>query len=99
MICYLYFPAIISSQTQQNSVSTVQSVNSNVQFKDELVENVVTPGDIRPLTSSDCLGISGISEMSQTLPTFEPKFNYVTFNSANTAQIMAMIVVNPQVNI
>lgn len=74
-------------------------MNSNTRFNDELVGHVVSAGGVTTLSSNGCIGISGITEMSPTLPSFEPKYNYVTFNAANSAQIMSMIVINSQVSI
>lgn len=45
------------------------------------------------------MGISGTPGMSPPLPLVEPKFNYVTFNTTNSSQIMSMIVINSQVKI
>lgn len=99
MISNIYiFLAIISSQAQQNIISSMQSINSNIRFNDELVGHVVAAGGVTSLTSSGSMGISGLTEMSPPLPSYEPKFNYVTFNTANTAHIMSMIVINSQVN-
>lgn len=89
------FFSAISSQ-QHNIISTISSMNTR--FNDELVGHVVSAGGVTTL-SNGCIGISGITEMSPTLPSFEPKYNYVTFNAANSAQIMSMIVINSQVSI
>lgn len=45
------------------------------------------------------MGISGTPGMSPPLSLIEPKFNYVTFNTTNSSQIMSMIVINSQVNL
>lgn len=79
--------------------STVASMNSNTQFNDELVGHVSSGGGITSLSSNGCININGMTEMSPTLPSFEPKYNYVTFNAANSAQIMSMVVINSQVSI
>lgn len=92
------FLAIISSQAQHQNISSIQSFNSNTRFNDELVGHVVAAGGVTSLTSSGSMGISGLTDMSPPLPSYEPKFNYVTFNTSNTAQIMSLIVINPQVN-
>lgn len=88
-----------SQPQQQNIISNIQTMNANVRFNDELVGNVVAAGGVTTLTSNGCMGISGITGVSPPLPSFEPKFNYVTFNTANSAQIMSMVVINSQVNI
>ncbi|XP_050542433.1 CCR4-NOT transcription complex subunit 1-like [Daktulosphaira vitifoliae] len=89
---------IVSSQAQQSNItSTVQSVTTNTRFNDELVGHVVAAGGVTTLTSTGSMGISGTPGMSPTLPLVEPKFNYVTFNTANSSQIMSMIVINPQI--
>lgn len=77
----------------------ISSMNSNIRFNDELVGHVVSAGGITSLSSNGCIGISGMAELSPTLPSFEPKYNYVTFNAANSAQIMSTIVINSQVSI
>lgn len=54
-------------------------------------------GGVTTLTSTGSMGISGTPGMSPPLPLVEPKFNYVTFNTTNSSQIMSMIVINSQV--
>lgn len=94
------FLAIVVSQAQQpNVTSTVPSISSNTRFNDELVGHVVAAGGVTTLTSSGSMGISGTPGMSSPLPVVEPKFNYVTFNTTNSSQIMSMIVINSQVNV
>lgn len=88
-----------SQPQQQNIIANIQTMNPNVRFNDELVGNVVAAGGVTTLTSNGCMGISGLTGISPPLPSFEPKFNYVTFNTANSAQIMSMVVINSQVNI
>jgi hypothetical protein len=58
----------------------------------------VAAGGVTTLTSTGSMGISGTPGMSPPLPLVEPKFNYVTFNTTNSSQIMSMIVINSQVN-
>lgn len=77
----------------------MQPINCNTRFNDELVGHVVAAGGVTALTSTGSMGISGTSDMSPPIPMAEPKFNYVTFNTANLAQIMSMICINSQVNI
>jgi len=90
---------MISSQIpSQNIISTVQSINSNARFNDELVSQVVAAGGVTSLTSNGSMGISGHTDISTPIPTLlEPTFDYVTFNISNYAQIMSMISFNPQV--
>lgn len=97
---YRFFLAIVSSQAQQqqNNNSTIPSISSNTRFNDELVGHVVAAGGVTTLTSTGSMGISGTPGMSPPLPLVEPKFNYVTFNTTNSSQIMSMIVINSQVN-
>lgn len=64
-----------------------------------MVGHVVAAGGVTTLTSTGSMGISGTPGMSPPLPMVEPKFNYLTFNTTNSSQIMSMIVINPQVNI
>lgn len=99
-IIVFFFVAIVSSQAQQqqNNNSTIPSMNSNTRFNDELVGHVVAAGGVTTLTSTGSMGISGTPGMSPPLPLVEPKFNYVTFNTTNSSQIMSMIVINSQVN-
>lgn len=93
-----FFLAIVASQAQQqNNNATVPSINSNTRFNDELVGHVVAAGGVTTLTSTGSMGISGTPGMSPPLPLVEPKFNYVTFNTTNSSQIMSMIVINSQV--
>lgn len=73
-------------------------MSSNTRFNDELVGHVVAAGGVTTLTSAGSMGISGTPGMSPPLTLAEPKFNYVTFNTANSSQIMSMIVINSQVN-
>jgi hypothetical protein len=94
---FYFFIAIVTSQAQQNSTSTVPSIGSNTRFNDELVGHVVAAGGVTTLTSTGSMGISGTPGMSPPLPLVEPKFNYVTFNTTNSSQIMSMIVINSQV--
>lgn len=97
-ISILFFLAIVASQAQQpNSTSTVPPISSNTRFNDELVGHVVAAGGVTTLTSTGSMGISGTPGMSPPLPLVEPKFNYVTFNTTNSSQIMSMIVINSQV--
>jgi len=99
--CFIsLFLAIVTSQAQQqqNNISTVPSISSNTRFNDELVGHVVAAGGVTTLTSTGSMGISGTPGMSPPLPLVEPKFNYVTFNTTNSSQIMSMIVINSQVN-
>jgi len=102
MYVNLYCFLAISSQAQQhNMISTIASMNSNTRFNDDHVGHVghvVSADGITPLSSNGCVGISGMADMSPTIPSFEPKYNYVTFNAANSAQIMSMIVINSQVS-
>ncbi|XP_050435609.1 CCR4-NOT transcription complex subunit 1 isoform X4 [Adelges cooleyi] len=92
------FITIVSSQAQQPiTSSTVQSMTSNTRFNDELVGHVVAAGGVTTLTSTGSMGISGTPGMSPPLPLVEPKFNYVTFNTANSSQIMSMITINSQI--
>jgi len=97
VLCFIL--AIVSSQAQQqqNNNSTVPSMSSNTRFNDELVGHVVAAGGVTTLTSAGSMGISGTPGMSPPLPLVEPKFNYVTFNTTNSSQIMSMIVINSQV--
>lgn len=98
IICLFLFLAVVASQTQQqNSTSIVPSISSNTRFNDELVGHVVAAGGVTTLTSTGSMGISGTPGMSPPLPSIEPKFNYVTFNTTNSSQIMSMIVINSQV--
>lgn len=96
-IC-LYFLAVMPPQEQQqNIMSTIQSINSNTLFNNELASNGAA-GGANTLTSSESLNnITG--GMSPTPNLFETKFNYVTLNTTTPAQIMSMIVINSQVNI
>lgn len=59
---------------------------------------MVAAGGVTTLTSTGSMGISGTPGMSPPLTLVEPKFNYVTFNTTNSSQIMSMIVINSQVN-
>ncbi|VVC27811.1 Hypothetical protein CINCED_3A013043 [Cinara cedri] len=88
---------IVSSQAQQNIPSTVPPISSNTRFNDELVGHVVAAGGVTTLTSTGSMGISGTPGMSPPLSLIEPKFNYVTFNTTNSSQIMSMIVINSQI--
>lgn len=98
MYGFFFFLAIVASQAQQqNNNATVPSINSNTRFNDELVGHVVAAGGVTTLTSTGSMGISGTPGMSPPLPLVEPKFNYVTFNTTNSSQIMSMIVINSQV--
>lgn len=96
----LFVLAIVVSQAQQQQIntSTVPLISSNTRFNDELVGHVVAAGGVTTLTSTGSMGISGTPGMSPPLPLVEPKFNYVTFNTTNSSQIMSMIVINSQVN-
>ncbi|XP_025202841.1 CCR4-NOT transcription complex subunit 1-like isoform X4 [Melanaphis sacchari] len=85
------------AQQQQNNNVTVPSISSNTRFNDELVGHVVAAGGVTTLTSTGSMGISGTPGMSPPLPLVEPKFNYVTFNTTNSSQIMSMIVINSQI--
>lgn len=98
-LLFLIFLAITSSQAQQNVTSTAPPINSNARFNDELVSHVVAAGGVTTLTSTGSMGISGTPGMSPPLSLIEPKFSYVNFNTANSTQIMSMIVINSQVNL
>jgi hypothetical protein len=80
-------------------ISEFSSMNSNSWFSDEQVSHVVSADGATFMSSNGCNDISGMPEMSPTLPSFEPKYNYVAFNAENSAQLMSMIIINPQVSI
>lgn len=97
-LCFICLAIVASQAQQQNITSTVPSITSNTRFNDELVGHVVAAGGVTTLTSTGSMGISGTPGMSPPLPLIEPKFNYVSFNTTNSSQIMSMIVINSQVN-
>lgn len=88
----------MSPQEQQQTImSTIQSINSNTLFNNELAGNGAL-GCPDTLTSSESLNnLTG--GMSPTPILYDTKFNYVTLNTTTPAQILSMIVINPQVNI
>ncbi|XP_050527108.1 CCR4-NOT transcription complex subunit 1-like isoform X2 [Daktulosphaira vitifoliae] len=87
---------IIQTQPTTNPLIS-QSMTSNTRFNDELVGHVVAAGGVTAMTSTGSVGISGTPIMSPPLPSTEPKFNYVTFNTANSSQLLSMIVINSHI--